>query len=91
MAQVTTTVEAKIRGITVSADGKTVNVTVEWVDTQSKDVRARAPLAITGGQVSQFGKSLGTAPAKLAELAAAVASLVQGTVDGLVTSGSLKY
>jgi len=40
MAQVTTTVEAKIRGITVGADGQTVNVAVEAEIVELEDVES---------------------------------------------------
>jgi len=89
--QVTTKVEAIVRGISVSPDGKIVSAAVDWVDSATKTPRSRTNIAMTGGEVLQFSKKLGSASPKAADLAGQIASLVQSAVDELVRSGSLKY
>ncbi len=86
-----TAVEAKVKGISVSPDGRTIGVAVDWVDASTRQTRTRTCIAITDGQVLQFGRKLGDAPAVAASLTAEISSLAQSTVDELVSSKMLQY
>ena len=92
MPTVTKSYQSRLRGISVTPDGKTVAVSLEWAPDQTspQDRRTMTSLAITDGKVVVAGTKVADAPADLAKLAAGVASAVSSLVDSLVTSGKVK-
>jgi hypothetical protein len=94
MPSVTKTYASRVRNVSVTADGKNVNVLVDWEEQGAADPRrgpaSRTALSIAGGKVSCLGKELGAAPAEVGKLAAELASKIPAIVEGLVTSGKIK-
>jgi len=97
MATITKTFASKLHSLSVTADGKNVNLLVEWPEQgvpASPGARptptSRTVLNVAGGKVSSLGKVVGPAPAEIGKLASELAAKVSALVEGLAGSGKIK-
>jgi hypothetical protein len=94
MPTVTKSFTSKIRGIGVSSDGKTVNVSVSWEDAAATDPRQVVlpniiSLRVAVGKVSVRNVELGASPAGMDKLGADLAAAVKELVSALVAAGKI--